>query len=142
MICLEDIVPQFARALAAGEPNVLVNQTIDTWFGTFAEPWQHRALAVLRAVEVRADMVRAVNTGPSGLIEATGRVGPQTPVRSGAVPVEGLVVEVAVMEAGHTVYQVIGDLFARLCVLVTLAGWWLGRRSEKPRHKRRKKGSK
>lgn len=131
MICLEDIVPQYARALAAERPNLLVNQTIDTWFGTFAEPWQHRALAVLRAIEVRADMVRAVNTGPSGLIEATGRLGPQTPVRSGAVPVEGLVVEVAVMEAGDTLYQTIGDLFAWLLASAALVGWWLGRREHK-----------
>ena len=146
MICLEDIVPQYARALAAERPNLLVNQTIDTWFGTFAEPWQHRALAVLRAVEVRADMVRAVNTGPSGLIEATGRIGPQTPVRDGAVPVEGLLVEAAVMEAGHTVYQTIGDLFAWLLASATLVGWWLGRRgakerdrADRPRHRRRRK---
>lgn len=149
MICLEDIVPQYARALAAERPNLLVNQTIDTWFGTFAEPWQHRALAVLRAIEVRADMVRAVNTGPSGLIEATGRIGPQTPVRSGVVPVDGLVVDVAVMEAGHTVYQTIGDLFAWLCASAALVGWWLGRREHKrnqgpkstpaPRKKRRKR---
>lgn len=131
MICLEDIVPQYARALAAERPNLLVNQTIDTWFGTFAEPWQHRALAVLRAIEVRADMVRAVNTGPSGLIEATGRLGMQTPVRSGVVPVEGIVVEVAVMEAGHTLYQTIGDLFAWLCASAALVGWWLGRREYK-----------
>jgi apolipoprotein N-acyltransferase len=131
MICLEDIVPQYARALAAERPNLLVNQTIDTWFGTFAEPWQHRALAVLRAIEVRADMVRAVNTGPSGLIEASGRIGAQTPVRSGVAPVEGLVVEVAVMEAGHTVYQTIGDLFAWLCASAALVGWWLGRREHK-----------
>jgi apolipoprotein N-acyltransferase len=149
MICLEDIIPQYARALAAERPNVLVNQTIDTWFGTFAEPWQHRALAVLRAIEVRADMVRAVNTGPSGLVEATGRIGAQTPVRAGAVPVEGLLVEVAVMEAGHTVYQVIGDLFAWLCASAALVGWWLGRREHKrnrdpkitpaPTRKRRKR---
>jgi len=131
MICLEDIIPDHARELAAERPNLLVNQTIDTWFGTFAEPWQHRALAVLRAIEVRADMVRAVNTGPSGLIEATGRIGPQTPVRDGEVPVEGILVDAAVMEAGHTLYQVIGDAFAWLCLALTLAGWWLARRDHR-----------
>ena len=130
MICLEDVVPRYARALAAERPNLLVNLTIDTWFGTFAEPYQHRALAQLRAIELRADMVRAVNTGPSGLIEATGRLGPQTPVRPGDAPVEGLLVEAAVIEAG-SVYASLGDLFTWLCLLGTIAGWWLARRSDR-----------
>jgi apolipoprotein N-acyltransferase len=127
MICLEDTVPGYARELAAARPNLLVNLTIDTWFGTFAEPWQHRGLAVLRAIESRADMVRAVNTGPSGLIEATGRVGAQTPVRGSDGPVETILVEAAVMDAGDTLYAAIGDALGWLCVVAAAAGWALGR---------------
>jgi apolipoprotein N-acyltransferase len=133
MICLEDTVPGYGRELADARPNLLVNQTIDTWFGTFAEPWQHRGLAVLRAVEIRADMVRAVNTGPSGLIEATGRIGPQSPVRAGARDVESILVEPRVMDAGHTVYATIGDAFGWLCVLVTLGAWIAARRAMRVR---------
>jgi apolipoprotein N-acyltransferase len=135
LICLEDTLPGYAREVGAERPNLLVNMTIDTWFGSFAEPWQHRALAVLRAVEERSDLVRAVNTGPSGLVEASGRIGPQTPVRSGDdARVEGVLVDVAVMEAGHTLYGVVGDTLPRLCLLLMLGGWIgarLARRREK-----------
>jgi len=134
MICLEDIIARFGRAVAAEHPNLLVNQTIDTWFGTFAEPAQHRALAVLRTVEARADMVRSVNTGPSGLIESTGRLGPQTAVRDGDPGVEGLLVDVAITDAGHTLYARIGDLFAWLCVAATIFGWWVSREEKKHPH--------
>ncbi len=128
LICLEDTLGDYARDVGEARPNLLVNQTIDTWFGTFAEPYQHRALAQLRAVEQRADLVRSVNTGPSGLVMATGALGPQTAVRDGDVPVEGIVVEAAVMDAGRTIYGAIGDLFAWLCVAFTLVGWILVRR--------------
>jgi apolipoprotein N-acyltransferase len=136
MICLEDIVARYARALAVERPNLLVNQTIDTWFGTFAEPYQHRALAVLRAVEVRADMVRSVNTGPSGLVEATGRLGPQTAVRDHDPGVESVLVEAAIMQAGDTLYATIGELLAWLCVAATIYGWWVARERAKSRAKK------
>jgi apolipoprotein N-acyltransferase len=129
LICVEDVIPRYARALAALRPHLLVNLTNDTWFGTGAEPWQHRALAALRAVEVRGDLVRAVNTGPSGLVEATGRIGPHTPVRAPGHPAEGIVVTAALMEAGHTAYAALGDLFAWLCVALTAVAWVVGRRA-------------
>jgi len=128
MICLEDTLGGYAREVGDARPNLLVNQTIDTWFGTGAEPYQHRALAQLRAIEQRADLVRSVNTGPSGLVTATGALGPQTPVRDGDVPVEGVIVDAAVMEAGHTIYGAIGDAFAWLCVLLAVGGWIRARR--------------
>lgn len=133
LICLEDTLGPYAREVAAARPNLLVNLTIDTWFGTFAEPFQHRALAQFRAIEQRADLVRSVNTGPSGLVTATGALGPQTATRGGEhVPVEGVIVDAAVMEAGHTLYGTIGDAFAWLCVALTLAGWIWSRRQRVP----------
>src|SRR5205814_5021079 len=76
MICYEDIIPSFGRRLVAQEPppNLLVNITNDAWFGATSEPYEHMALAVYRAVEHRLDLVRAVNTGVSAVIDATGRV--------------------------------------------------------------------
>jgi apolipoprotein N-acyltransferase len=137
-ICLEDTLPGYLRDVAANHPNLLVNMTIDTWFGTAAEPYQHRALAILRAVEERSDLVRAVNTGPSGLVEASGRLGVQTPVRAGEdVPVDGVVVDAALLEAGHTLYGTVGDLLPRVCVLLTVIGWVLGRRAHRAKKQKR-----
>lgn len=128
MICFEDILPIASRQLGALEPNLLVNMTEDSWFGP-DEPYQHQGLAVFRAVEVRSDLVRAVNLGPSSHIDAAGRV-----VETGAIG-DGpkiLVVDVALVDGGHTVYCAIGDVFAWLCVVPTLALWlvpWLRKRS-------------
>ena len=74
LICYEDILSDFGRELAALHPNLLVNITNDAWFGDSAEPWEHMALSVYRAVELRSDLVRSVNTGVSAYIDATGKV--------------------------------------------------------------------
>jgi apolipoprotein N-acyltransferase len=127
MICFEDILPASSRDLADLEPGLLVNMSEDSWFGP-DEPWQHLGLAVFRAVEVRADLVRAVNLGPSSLVDATGRVVVTAPLAAGGPHV--LVVDAALVEGGHTVYAAVGDLFAWLCAIPVLWLWlwpWLRR---------------
>jgi len=122
MICFEDILPGHGREVAALDPNLLVNVTNDSWFGP-VEPWQHLALAVFRAVEIRADMVRAVNTGPSTHVDAAGRL-----IAKGAQDRRGpeaLVVDAAILEGGGTVFAKVGNVFGWICVAVTL-GLWLG----------------
>ncbi len=78
LICFEDTIAGFGREVVRGGANVLVNVTNDAWFGDTVEPHQHLALAVFRAIENRRDLVRSVNTGVSGVIEATGRVAYRT----------------------------------------------------------------
>jgi apolipoprotein N-acyltransferase len=124
MICYEDILPGFGRVLAGQHPHLLVNITNDAWFGDSAEPWQHLALSVFRAVEARADLVRAVNPGVTAFVDAAGRVRARTYVIDPARDprgADGLLVEVALMEAGHTFYARHGDLFGSACAVATLA---------------------
>ena len=78
--CYEDILPGFVREMAQRRPNLLVNITNDAWFGDTAEPYQHAALARLRAVEHRIDLVRAVNSGMSTVVAATGEMIASAPV--------------------------------------------------------------
>ena len=68
--------PRLGRRLFADKnpPNLLLNITNDAWFGATSEPYEHLALAVYRAVEHRTELVRAVNTGVSAYIDATGRI--------------------------------------------------------------------
>lgn len=123
MICLEDIVPGFGRQLGALHPHLLVNLTNDSWFGDTSEPWQHLALSVFRSVELRTEMVRAVNTGVSTYVDATGRVYTESYVVDGAKNSRGadkIVAEVALMEGGHTVYALVGDYFGFICIALTL----------------------
>ncbi len=74
LICYEAILPRYARRFAAQRPNLLVTVANDDWFGPRGEPWLHLALSVFRAVEHRAELVRATNTGISAFVDPLGRV--------------------------------------------------------------------
>jgi apolipoprotein N-acyltransferase len=73
--CYEDTLPGLGRRLAAAlAPSLLVNITNDAWFDGTAEPDLHARLSVMRAIEQRRDLVRAVNLGVSSWIDAAGVV--------------------------------------------------------------------
>jgi len=137
LICYEDIIPSFGRRLAVHDPNLLINVTNDAWFGRTSEPWEHMALSVYRAVELRVDLVRAVNTGVSAFIDANGRLGRHTqsydPVVQPDAPPLGLLGEVAMMErGGKTLYAALGDWLGWLCLLgVAALFFWPRRQGEK-----------
>jgi apolipoprotein N-acyltransferase len=106
LVCYEDILPGFVnRTVAHADPELLVNMTIDTWFGHTIEPWEHLGLAQLRAVEHRRYLVRATNSGVSAIIDATGRITKKSGVLFGE---DAFVGEVRLMHAS-TVYEKLGD---------------------------------
>jgi apolipoprotein N-acyltransferase len=113
MNCYEDVLPEMSLELASAErpPNLLLNVTNDAWFGDTSEPHLHAALAVYRAVELRRDLARAVNTGVSSFVDATGRV-----VRASETFRPALLVEDVALLEGRTVYARIGDAFAWACL--------------------------
>ncbi len=140
LICYEDIIPAFGRNLARLRPHLLVNITNDAWFGASSEPWEHLQLSVFRSVELRTDMVRAVNTGVSAWIDANGRLYHKTysmdpasmPLPAGRTScgvtpgskADLEIAEMVLMEGGHTVYAAVGDLFGYVMLALT-AWWWL-----------------
>ena len=74
LICYEAVFPQdIRRGMAAGRPDFLLQVTNDAWFGTLSGPFQHAALARLRAVEFGLPMVRVANTGVSAVWDGFGR---------------------------------------------------------------------
>ncbi len=117
MICYEDILPEFSREVAVGNPNVLINLTNDAWFGKTPEPYLHMALAVFRSVESRLALVRATNTGISCFVEPTGRVVAQTSLQGA----ETLIHDVPMMNS-ETPYELLGNwpLWCSLAVLFVL----------------------
>ena len=105
LICYEDILPEFTnKAVRHADPELLVNMTNDAWFGDTVEPWEHLALAQLRAVEHRRYLVRGTNSGVSAVVDPVGRV----VARSGTFRQEGISAPIHWMRS-HTVYERIGD---------------------------------
>lgn len=85
LICYEAIFPG-AVARQDARPGWLLNLTNDAWFGAFAGPQQHFAIAATRAVEEGLPLVRAANTGISAVIDPYGR-----PVAMLGLGVEGVI---------------------------------------------------
>ena len=111
-ICYESIFPAITRTLMNQSPHFLVNTTNDAWFGTTAAPYQHWAQVVVRAVESGRAVVRAANTGISGLILPDGRISYATPIFT----TESFSVDVP-LQREQTVYARFGDFLLVGCAL-------------------------
>jgi apolipoprotein N-acyltransferase len=94
------------------EPDFLVNTTNDAWFGTTAAPDQHWAQVVVRAVESKRAIVRAANTGISGLVEPSGRIS----YASQIFTTTAFSVDVPLLQ-GRTIYSRYGDLLLVGCAI-------------------------
>jgi apolipoprotein N-acyltransferase len=115
-ICYEIVYPDLVRRFVAGGSELLTTITNDAWFGDTSAPHQHFAQASMRAIENGRYLVRAANTGISGVVDPYGRVVVQSPLFEPAV-VTGTVT----YRTEKTLYTRIGDLFAYLAVLTTIA---------------------
>jgi apolipoprotein N-acyltransferase len=74
LICYEGILSFAARTYKKCGVELLVNITNDAWFGATSAPFQHFSMSVFRAVETRLYLIRAANTGISGIVDPLGRV--------------------------------------------------------------------
>jgi len=77
--------------------------------------YQHFAMARMRAVENRRWLVRAANTGISGVVDPWGRVVVATTLEEAAV----LVVEIGLRD-GATLYHRMGDVLGIVCQFIAL----------------------
>lgn len=118
--CFEDTLPEAAREVAGQgavpAPNLLVNLTNDAWFTGTAEPESHFRASVVRAVETRRDLVRAVNGGPTAWVDAAGRVRARTTGLGEAL----LVATPALRDGEPTFYVRLGDGPTALALIATL----------------------
>ena len=73
LICYEGIFPGSVTD-PTNRPAWLLNVSNDGWYGISAGPHQHFAMARLRSVEEGLPLVRAANTGISGVVDSFGRV--------------------------------------------------------------------
>jgi apolipoprotein N-acyltransferase len=115
MICYEAIFPNYIREVE--RPDWMIHITNDAWFGQFSGPYQHLALARLRAAEQGIPVIRAANTGVSGVIDARGQL-----VSHLSLGVAGTLDVALPPPLPPTVYARSGDLPVYLVILATFFG--------------------
>jgi apolipoprotein N-acyltransferase len=119
LICYEAILPFAARMYKKRSAELLVNITNDAWFGTTSAPFQHISMAIFRAVETRLYLVRAANTGISGIIDPGGRIIARTNIFQEDA-LKGYVKFVKM----PTFYARYGDLLVAAC-FVSIIFWFI-----------------
>jgi apolipoprotein N-acyltransferase len=135
LICYEDIIPAFTNALVGStQPDLLVNITNDAWFGATTEPWEHLALAQLRAVEHRRFLIRATNSGVSAVVDPVGRVVAHTEVRDVQHGSYGssdhLLESVRWLHPAATVYEMVGDVPWWIATVAVVVAAFVKRRKD------------
>jgi apolipoprotein N-acyltransferase len=115
-ICYEIIFPDLVRQSVKNGAEYLVNITNDAWFGKSAASYQHISMAALRAVENRTPIIRAANTGISGIIDATGKLQQTTQLFTR----EFLIGNISPNKGPRTFYSQFGDIFSYGCIILTL----------------------
>jgi apolipoprotein N-acyltransferase len=103
LICYEAIFP--GAAVPRDErPGWIVNVTNDGWFGISTGPYQHFQQARVLAIAEGLPLVRAANTGISGVIDPVGRVIKSLPIGS-----EGVLDAPLPQAIGPPAYVIFGD---------------------------------
>ncbi len=112
-ICYEVVYPWLVRSFVLGGSELLVTITNDAWYGTTSAAYQHWEQASLRAVEQGRYLVRAANTGVTGIVDPYGRV-----IASTRLFETEVVTGDVRWNTARTVYATIGDLIAWLSLAV------------------------
>jgi apolipoprotein N-acyltransferase len=114
-ICYESIFPDEVREFTANGAQVLINISDDLWYGETGAPAQHLQMARMRAVENHRWILLSTNNGTTASIDPFGRVVKQAPrnVRTALVVPYSPQTEI-------TLYTRYGDVFAWICVVISL----------------------
>jgi apolipoprotein N-acyltransferase len=129
-ICYEVVYPDLIGEFVARGSELLTTVTNDAWYGRSSAPHQHFWQAVVRSVEQGRYLLRAANTGVSGIVDPYGRVEQRSVIFNRTV-VEG---EVRYL-SGRTLYGRTGDVFAWACAALSVlvaAAWVRASRAGRP----------
>ena len=122
MICYEAIFPaEIMRRAAKGD--WLVQVTNDAWFGNWVGPYQHLAMARVRAIERGLPVARSANTGVTAMIDGYGRKLASLPLNE-----SGILLHALPRRTARTLYSRYEDIPFGLGLLLCLALALLGRR--------------
>ncbi len=73
LVCYESVYPYFVATFVKKGADLITIVTNDSWYGKSSGPYQHKEIAVLRAIENRKSVIRDANGGISCIIDPLGR---------------------------------------------------------------------
>ncbi|TNF30090.1 MAG: apolipoprotein N-acyltransferase [Deltaproteobacteria bacterium] len=114
-ICYESVFAGSTRD-DIDDASLLVNLTIDTWFGTTNAPESHLMLQASRAVELGVPLVRAALTGITAVVGPDGQVEASLPRDVAGT----LSVDVPLYDLSPP-FRAVGPVFAWLALVVTFS---------------------
>jgi apolipoprotein N-acyltransferase len=114
-ICYEVVFPELTRAAVLAGSELLTTVTNDGWYGHSSAPYQHFEMASMRAIEQGRYLVRAANTGISGVVDPYGRI-----VAKSSIFEQVSVIADARFLTSRTVYAQIGDVVPYAAIVLTL----------------------
>ncbi len=115
LICFEVAYPEYVREALHRGAEFILTITNDTWFKKSPGPYQHERIAIMRAVENRAWLARAANSGFTFIADPYGRVQNRLPWYT-----RGVLVGELDKHYHKSPYYYHGPVLAKLCFIFTL----------------------
>jgi len=113
-VCYEAIRSSFVRRAIDDDVNLMVNVTVDAWYGDSSEQSQHLMLVAVQSALHGMPLVRSTTTGISAFVDARGVLVAQ----AGNFTREVVVRDVRLLRV-PSLYSRWGDWFAWACVLAS-----------------------
>jgi len=114
LICYESIATAYVRTAVRQGANLLVNVSLDSWFGQSSELSQHLMLASIQSAQFGVPLVRSTTTGLSAFVDARGVITARTEMSTRSALVR--TVRPVRVPSPYARY---GDWFAWTCVAGT-----------------------
>ncbi len=127
VICYESIFPNEVRQFTLNGAQVLINISNDGWYGETGAAFQHLQMARMRAIENHRWLLIDTNSGITAAVDPYGRIVARAErnVRTALVAPYSPVSEI-------TVYARYGDVFAWICVVISILAVFLRWRIRAP----------
>jgi apolipoprotein N-acyltransferase len=116
LICYEILFSNEVNRRISDNTKLIINITNDAWFGNTVGPYQHLALAKIRAVETGLPLVRVANTGISAFISPYGEEIVKISLNKESVREVNLIPPL-----DQTLYKNFGDLVFAISILYLIS---------------------
>lgn len=123
-ICFEISFPQHMRESVQKGAQALISISNDAWFQDSVQLENTRSLGVVRAIETRRGVIRAVNAGISSFIDPDGSAVDIEDKNGKRKEVEGILIRKVRTTELTTLYVLWGDYLAYLSMMLSV--FWIG----------------